>query len=367
VANPVNVDSSSYYDNTASSAVVESSAVGDPLSVAESSAVAEPVNVDGSNYYDNTASSLIAESSSVDEPVSVAASSAVDKNSVGVGHTSVDDRTTASSSVHASSETQFTSVADSGTASHSLRSDNSAASATEDSRNVALTAGDSVKTINAVTNTPDTVNATAQMRPAKSAAVYLPGLSVQPKVEITSGELTAPVSMISLPDAISIGNAQTNVSLVGTQQASAVSSNNAQSGVTNASTGLTATVAQAQNANVAAANGATAHSETDHEAPAKPAAANTGAAVDDGATVQAGVNTAGNNATSHLNDRQFSLNDNTQVVGTILSVIIALASGFAFKYARSRKGVHATDGDDAFDDEDEQLFDIVEKLKNFMK
>ena len=107
------------------------------------------------------------------------------------------------------------------------------------------------------------------------------------------------------------------------------------------STTVSATSSSATTQNVASNNGGTPASTTapnvaGNNAPAAAPVKN--AAVDDGATVQAGVNTAGNDATSHLNDTQFSLNDNTQVLGTILSTIIAIASGIAFKIVRSRKG-----------------------------
>ncbi|KIU20393.1 hypothetical protein ab3b_02218 [Weissella cibaria] len=144
------------------------------------------------------------------------------------------------------------------------------------------------------------------------------------------------------------------------------------------SSGATAVVSSATNSTTVSAASSAASSSVVSGTPASTTAPNVAgnnapaaapvknAAVDDGATVQAGVNTAGNDATSHLNDTQFSLNDNTQVLGTILSTIIAIASGIAFKIVRSRKGAHAS-ADGEFDEDDEQLFDMVAKLKNFIK
>ena len=190
-----------------------------------------------------------------------------------------------------------------------------------------------------MTSEADKETRQAETTPSSDVAV-----SSSATTSVSSATKTASISVMSSAPSSSVGSVASN---------------------TVRSVAVSATPSAVATQNAATSNGgATATNGAGNIAPVATPAKNV--AMDDGATVQAGVNTAGNDATSHLNDTQFSLNDNTQVLGTILSTIIAIASGIAFKIVRSRKGTHASvDGE--FDEEDEQLFDMVAKLKNVIK
>ena len=305
--------------------VQESSAVGSAFSVQESSAVGDPVvsaGVSGKSSTISSASNASAGSSSlVEGPTSSATSSTTTT-------ADVERSANASHRVTTSNNTSFTNhgqVGDDVSASTHLMTSQSVAPVLS-AKAVAL---DTLPTVMA----SDAGQTTRQVATIPSSSVM-----------VSSGTTAV----------VSSATSSTTVSATSSAASSSV---------------VSATSSSATTQNVASNNGGTPASTTapnvaGNNAPAAAPVKN--AAVDDGATVQAGVNTAGNDATSHLNDTQFSLNDNTQVLGTILSTIIAIASGIAFKIVRSRKGAHASENGE-FDEEDEQLFDMVAKLKNFIK
>lgn len=320
-AQPANVAGSDYYDNTAA----KSSAVDSALSVQESSAVGSPVvsaSVSGKSSTISSASNASAGSSSlVEGPTSSATSS-----------------TTATADVEGSAN-----------ASHRVTTSNNTSFANHGQVGDDVSASTHLMTSQSV----------APVLSAKAVTLdTLPTVMASDAGQTTRQVATVPSSSVMVSSGttavVSSATSSTTVSATSSAASSSV---------------VSATSSAATTQNVASNNGGTPASTTapnvaGNNAPAAAPVKN--AAVDDGATVQAGVNTAGNDATSHLNDTQFSLNDNTQVLGTILSTIIAIASGIAFKIVRSRKGAHASENGE-FDEEDEQLFDMVAKLKNFIK
>ncbi|KXU04958.1 hypothetical protein WEIDD23_01470 [Weissella sp. DD23] len=404
-AQPANVAGSDYYDNTAAKSsavdsalsVQESSAVDSALSVQESSAVDSALSVQESSAVDSALS--VQESSAVDSALSVQESSAVDsalsvQESSAVGSAlSVQESSAVGSALSVqessavgdpvvsagvsgkSSTISSASNASAGSSSLVEGPTSSATSSTTATADVEGSANASHR-VTTSNNTSfanhgqvgDDVSASTHLMTSQSVAPVLSAKAVTldtlPTVMASdAGQTTRQVATVP-SSSVMVSSGTTDVVSSATSSTTVSATSSATS-----SSVVSATSSSATTQNVASNNGGTPASTTDsnvagNNAPAAAPVKN--AAVDDGATVQAGVNTAGNDATSHLNDTQFSLNDNTQVLGTILSTIIAIASGIAFKIVRSRKGAHASENGE-FDEEDEQLFDMVAKLKNFIK
>ncbi|TVV37703.1 hypothetical protein FO437_02915 [Weissella cibaria] len=412
-AQPANVAGSDYYDNTAAKSsavdsalsVQESSAVDSALSVQESSAVGSALSVQESSAVDSALS--VQESSAVDSALSVQESSAVgsalsvqessavgsalsvqESSAVGsalsvqessaVGSAlSVQESSAVGPAVSASVSGKSSTISNASAGSSSLVEGptSSATSSTTATADVERPANASHR-VTASNNTSftnhgqvgDDVSASTHLMTSQSVAPVLSAKAVTldtlPTVMASdAGQTTRQVATVP-SSSVMVSSGTTAVVSSATSSTTVSATSSAAS-----SSVVSATSSSATTQNVASNNGGTPASTTapnvaGNNAPA--AAPVKTAAVDDGATVQAGVNTAGNDATSHLNDTQFSLNDNTQVLGTILSTIIAIASGIAFKIVRSRKGAHASENGE-FDEEDEQLFDMVAKLKNFIK
>ena len=390
-AEPTNVAGSDYYDNTA----VKSSAVDSALSVQESSAVDSALSVQESSAVDSALS--VQESSAVDSALSVQESSAVD-SALSVQESSAVDSALSVQESSAVGPATSASVADKASAMPSAsQASELASSAIEGPVSSQASNIASVTTVDRTVNTSSqtatsndtlfdrdnqvsddavaaprliTSQSTAPVLSAKAVTLTtMPMVMASEAGKVTRRVTTTPSSDVSVSSStMAVSSATTTASgsvTSSTTSSSAVSvaSNAVSSVAVSAAPSAVATQNVATN-NSAATTSATATNGAGNKAPAATPAKNV--AMDDGATVQAGVNTAGNDATSHLNDTQFSLNDNTQVLGTILSTIIAIASGIAFKIVRSRKGAHAS-ADGEFDEEDEQLFDMVAKLKNFIK
>ena len=392
-AQPANVAGSDYYDNTAAKSsavdsalsVQESSAVDSALSVQESSAVGSALSVQESSAVDSALS--VQESSAVDSALSVQESSAVGsalsvQESSAVGSalsvqesSAVGDPVVSAGVSGKSSTISSASNASAGSSSLVEGPTSSATSSTTTTADVERSANAShrVTTSNNTSFTNhgqvgDDVSASTHLMTSQSVAPVLSAKAVTldtlPTVMASdAGQTTRQVATIP-SSSVMVSSGTTAVVSSATSSTTVSATSSAAS-----SSVVSATSSSATTQNVASNNGGTPASTTapnvaGNNAPAAAPVKN--AAVDDGATVQAGVNTAGNDATSHLNDTQFSLNDNTQVLGTILSTIIAIASGIAFKIVRSRKGAHASENGE-FDEEDEQLFDMVAKLKNFIK
>ncbi|MBU7560929.1 KxYKxGKxW signal peptide domain-containing protein [Weissella cibaria] len=416
-AQPANVAGSDYYDNTAAKSsavdsalsvqessavdsalsVQESSAVGSALSVQESSAVDSALSVQESSAVDSALSVQessavgsalsvqessavgsalsVQESSAVDSALSVQESSAVD-SALSVQESSAVGSPVVSASVSGKSSTiSSASNASAGSSSLVEGPTSSATSSTTATADVERPANASHR-VTASNNTSftnhgqvgDDVSASTHLMTSQSVAPVLSAKAVTldtlPTVMASdAGQTTRQVATVP-SSSVMVSSGTTAVVSSATSSTTVSATSSAAS-----SSVVSATSSSATTQNVASNNGGTPASTTapnvaGNNAPAAAPVKN--AAVDDGATVQAGVNTAGNDATSHLNDTQFSLNDNTQVLGTILSTIIAIASGIAFKIVRSRKGAHASENGE-FDEEDEQLFDMVAKLKNFIK
>ena len=392
-AQPANVAGSDYYDNTAAKSsavdsalsvqessavdsalsVQESSAVGSALSVQESSAVDSALSVQESSAVDSALS--VQESSAVDSALSVQESSAVD-SALSVQESSAVGSPVVSASVSGKSSTiSSASNASAGSSSLVEGPTSSATSSTTATADVEGSANASHR-VTTSNNTSfanhgqvgDDVSASTHLMTSQSVAPVLSAKAVTldtlPTVMASdAGQTTRQVATVP-SSSVMVSSGTTAVVSSATSSTTVSATSSAAS-----SSVVSATSSAATTQNVASNNGGTPASTTapnvaGNNAPAAAPVKN--AAVDDGATVQAGVNTAGNDATSHLNDTQFSLNDNTQVLGTILSTIIAIASGIAFKIVRSRKGAHASENGE-FDEEDEQLFDMVAKLKNFIK
>ncbi|WP_270325299.1 KxYKxGKxW signal peptide domain-containing protein [Weissella cibaria] len=404
-AQPANVAGSDYYDNTAAKSsavdsalsVQESSAVDSALSVQESSAVDSALSVQESSAVDSALS--VQESSAVDSALSVQESSAVgsalsvqESSAVGsalsvqessaVGSalsvqesSAVGDPVVSAGVSGKSSTISSASNASAGSSSLVEGPTSSATSSTTATADVEGSANASHR-VTTSNNTSfanhgqvgDDVSASTHLMTSQSVAPVLSAKAVTldtlPTVMASdAGQTTRQVATVP-SSSVMVSSGTTDVVSSATSSTTVSATSSATS-----SSVVSATSSSATTQNVASNNGGTPASTTDsnvagNNAPAAAPVKN--AAVDDGATVQAGVNTAGNDATSHLNDTQFSLNDNTQVLGTILSTIIAIASGIAFKIVRSRKGAHASENGE-FDEEDEQLFDMVAKLKNFIK
>lgn len=376
-AQPANVAGSDYYDNTAAKSsavdsalsVQESSAVGSALSVQESSAVGSALSVQESSAVGSALS--VQESSAVDSALSVQESSAVGSA------LSVQESSAVGPAVSASVSGKSSTISNASAGSSSLVEGptSSATSSTTATADVERPANASHR-VTASNNTSftnhgqvgDDVSASTHLMTSQSVAPVLSAKAVTldtlPTVMASdAGQTTRQVATVP-SSSVMVSSGTTAVVSSATSSTTVSATSSAAS-----SSVVSATSSSATTQNVASNNGGTPASTTapnvaGNNAPA--AAPVKTAAVDDGATVQAGVNTAGNDATSHLNDTQFSLNDNTQVLGTILSTIIAIASGIAFKIVRSRKGAHASENGE-FDEEDEQLFDMVAKLKNFIK
>ncbi|WP_279287773.1 KxYKxGKxW signal peptide domain-containing protein [Weissella cibaria] len=376
-AQPANVAGSDYYDNTAAKSsavdsalsVQESSAVDSALSVQESSAVDSALSVQESSAVDSALS--VQESSAVDSALSVQESSAVDSA------LSVQESSAVGPAVSASVSGKSSTISNASAGSSSLVEGptSAATSSTTSTADVDRPANASHRatTSNNTSFTNrgqvgDDVSASTHLITAQSVAPVLSAKAVTldtlPTVMASdAGQTTRRVATVSNSSVVVSSGATAVVSsATNSTTVSAASSAASSSVVSAAPSSATTQNAVANNSGTPAST--TAPNVAGNNAPAAAPVKN--AAVDDGATVQAGVNTAGNDATSHLNDTQFSLNDNTQVLGTILSTIIAIASGIAFKIVRSRKGAHAS-ADGEFDEDDEQLFDIVAKLKNFIK
>ncbi|QDG81668.1 KxYKxGKxW signal peptide domain-containing protein [Weissella cibaria] len=364
-AQPANVAGSDYYDNTAA----KSSAVDSALSVQESSAVDSALSVQESSAVDSALS--VQESSAVDSALSVQESSAVDSA------LSVQESSAVGPAVSASVSGKSSTISNASAGSSSLVEGptSAATSSTTSTADVDRPANASHRatTSNNTSFTNrgqvgDDVSASTHLITAQSVAPVLSAKAVTldtlPTVMASdAGQTTRRVATVSNSSVVVSSGATAVVSsATNSTTVSAASSAASSSVVSAAPSSATTQNAVANNSGTPAST--TAPNVAGNNAPAAAPVKN--AAVDDGATVQAGVNTAGNDATSHLNDTQFSLNDNTQVLGTILSTIIAIASGIAFKIVRSRKGAHAS-ADGEFDEDDEQLFDIVAKLKNFIK
>ncbi|TVV26965.1 KxYKxGKxW signal peptide domain-containing protein [Weissella cibaria] len=364
-AQPANVAGSDYYDNTAA----KSSAVDSALSVQESSAVDSALSVQESSAVDSALS--VQESSAVDSALSVQESSAVDSA------LSVQESSAVGPAVSASVSGKSSTISNASAGSSSLVEGptSAATSSTTSTADVERPANASHRatTSNNTSFTNrgqvgDDVSASTHLITAQSVAPVLSAKAVTldtlPTVMASdAGQTTRRVATVSNSSVVVSSGATAVVSsATNSTTVSAASSAASSSVVSAAPSSATTQNAVANNSGTPAST--TAPNVAGNNAPAAAPVKN--AAVDDGATVQAGVNTAGNDATSHLNDTQFSLNDNTQVLGTILSTIIAIASGIAFKIVRSRKGAHAS-ADGEFDEDDEQLFDIVAKLKNFIK
>ncbi|MEY4665635.1 hypothetical protein FO439_03205 [Weissella cibaria] len=364
-AQPANVAGSDYYDNTAA----KSSAVDSALSVQESSAVDSALSVQESSAVDSALS--VQESSAVDSALSVQESSAVDSA------LSVQESSAVGPAVSASVSGKSSTISNASAGSSSLVEGptSAATSSTTSTADVDRPANASHRatTSNNTSFTNrgqvgDDVSASTHLITAQSVAPVLSAKAVTldtlPTVMASdAGQTTRRVATVSNSSVVVSSGATAVVSsATNSTTVSAASSAASSSVVSAAPSSATTQNAVANNSGTPAST--TAPNVAGNNAPAAAPVKN--AAVDDGATVQAGVNTAGNDATSHLNDTQFSLNDNIQVLGTILSTIIAIASGIAFKIVRSRKGAHAS-ADGEFDEDDEQLFDIVAKLKNFIK
>ena len=368
-AQPANVAGSDYYDNTAAKSsavdsalsVQESSAVDSALSVQESSAVGSALSVQESSAVDSALS--VQESSAVDSALSVQESSAVD-SALSVQESSAVGSPVVSASVSGKSSTiSSASNASAGSSSLVEGPTSAATSSTTATADVERPANASHR---ATTSNNTSFTNHGQVGDDVSASTHL--MTSQSVAPVLSAKA---VTLDTLPTVMASDAGQTTRQVATVPSSSVMVSSGTTAVVSSAtsSTTVSATSSSATTQNVASNNGGTPASTTapnvaGNNAPAAAPVKN--AAVDDGATVQAGVNTAGNDATSHLNDTQFSLNDNTQVLGTILSTIIAIASGIAFKIVRSRKGAHASENGE-FDEEDEQLFDMVAKLKNFIK
>ncbi len=344
-AQPANVAGSDYYDNTAA----KSSAVDSALSVQESSAVDSALSVQESSAVGSALS--VQESSAVGDPVVSAgvsgkSSTISSASNASAGSSSLVEGPTSSAT---SSTTTTADVERSANASHRVTTSNNTSFTNHGQVGDDVSASTHLMTSQSV----------APVLSAKAVALdTLPTVMASDAGQTTRQVATIPSSSVMVSSGttavVSSATSSTTVSATSSAASSSV---------------VSATSSSATTQNVASNNGGTPASTTapnvaGNNAPAAAPVKN--AAVDDGATVQAGVNTAGNDATSHLNDTQFSLNDNTQVLGTILSTIIAIASGIAFKIVRSRKGAHASENGE-FDEEDEQLFDMVAKLKNFIK
>ncbi|MCS9987929.1 hypothetical protein EFL83_04320 [Weissella cibaria] len=425
-AQPANVAGSDYYDNTAAKSsavdsalsVQESSAVDSALSVQESSAVGSALSVQESSAVDSALS--VQESSAVDSALSVQESSAVDsalsvQESSAVGSAlSVQE----SSAVGSALSVQESSAVDSALSVQESSAVGSALSVQESSAvgdpvvsagvsgksstisnasagSSSLVEGPTSSATSSTTTTADverSANASHRVTTSNNTSFTNHGQvgdDVSASTHLMTSQSVAPVlsakavTLDTLPTVMASDAGQTTRQVATVPSSSVMVSSGTTAVVSSATSSTTvsatssaasssvvsATSSSATTQNVASNNGGTPASTTapnvaGNNAPAAAPVKN--AAVDDGATVQAGVNTAGNDATSHLNDTQFSLNDNTQVLGTILSTIIAIASGIAFKIVRSRKGAHASENGE-FDEEDEQLFDMVAKLKNFIK
>ncbi|HCN26299.1 MAG TPA: hypothetical protein DIS89_04390 [Weissella cibaria] len=367
-AQPANVACSDYYDNTAA----KSSAVDSALSVQESSAVDSTLSVQESSAVDSALS--VQESSAVDSALSVQESSAVD-SALSVQESSAVGPAVSASVSGKSSTISSASNASAGSSSLVEGPTSSATSSTTSTADVARSANASHRATDS-NNTSfthhgqvgDDVSASTHLMTSQSVAPVLSAKAVTldtlPTVMASDvGQTTRQVATVASSSVMVSSGTTTVVSSAINSSTVSATSSAASSSV------VSATPSSATTQNVATNNSGTPASTTapnvaGNNAPAAAPVKN--AAVDDGATVQAGVNTAGNDATSHLNDTQFSLNDNTQVLGTILSTIIAIASGIAFKIVRSRKGAQAS-ADGEFDEDDEQLFDMVAKLKNFIK
>ncbi len=391
-AQPANVAGSDYYDNTAAKSsavdsalsVQESSAVDSALSVQESSAVDSALSVQESSAVDSALS--VQESSAVDSALSVQESSAVDsalsvqESSAVDSALSVQESSAVGPAVSASVSGKSSTISSASNASAGSSSlvegpTSAATSSTTSTADVERPANASHRatTSNNTSFTNrgqvgDDVSASTHLITAQSVAPVLSAKAVTldtlPTVMASdAGQTTRRVATVSNSSVVVSSGATAVVSsATNSTTVSAASSAASSSVVSAAPSSATTQNAVANNSGTPAST--TAPNVAGNNAPAAAPVKN--AAVDDGATVQAGVNTAGNDATSHLNDTQFSLNDNTQVLGTILSTIIAIASGIAFKIVRSRKGAHAS-ADGEFDEDDEQLFDMVAKLKNFIK
>ena len=404
-AQPANVAGSDYYDNTAAKSsavdsalsVQESSAVDSALSVQESSAVGSALSVQESSAVDSALS--VQESSAVDSALSVQESSAVDsalsvQESSAVGSalsvqesSAVDSALSVqeSSAVDSALSVQESSAVGSPVVSASVSGKSSTISSASNASagSSSLVEGPTSAATSSTTATADVerpANASHRATTSNNTSFTNHGQvgdDVSASTHLMTSQSVAPVlsakavTLDTLPTVMASDAGQTTRQVATVPSSSVMVSSGTTAVVSSAtsSTTVSATSSSATTQNVASNNGGTPASTTapnvaGNNAPAAAPVKN--AAVDDGATVQAGVNTAGNDATSHLNDTQFSLNDNTQVLGTILSTIIAIASGIAFKIVRSRKGAHASENGE-FDEEDEQLFDMVAKLKNFIK
>ena len=416
-AQPANVAGSDYYDNTAAKSsavdsalsvqessavdsalsVQESSAVGSALSVQESSAVDSALSVQESSAVDSALS--VQESSAVDSALSVQESSAVD-SALSVQESSAVDSALSvqeSSAVGSALSVQESSAVGSPVVSASVSGKSSTISSASNASagSSSLVEGPTSSATSSTTATADvegSANASHRVTTSNNTSFANHGQvgdDVSASTHLMTSQSVAPVlsakavTLDTLPTVMASDAGQTTRQVATIPSSSVMVSSGTTAVVSSATSSTTvsatssaasssvvsATSSAATTQNVASNNGGTPASTTapnvaGNNAPAAAPVKN--AAVDDGATVQAGVNTAGNDATSHLNDTQFSLNDNTQVLGTILSTIIAIASGIAFKIVRSRKGAHASENGE-FDEEDEQLFDMVAKLKNFIK
>ncbi len=404
-AQPANVAGSDYYDNTAAKSsavdsalsVQESSAVDSALSVQESSAVGSALSVQESSAVDSALS--VQESSAVDSALSVQESSAVD-SALSVQESSAVDSALSvqeSSAVDSALSVQESSAVGSPVVSASVSGKSSTISGASNASagSSSLVEGPTSSATSSTTATADvegSANASHRVTTSNNTSFANHGQvgdDVSASTHLMTSQSVAPVlsakavTLDTLPTVMASDAGQTTRQVATVPSSSVMVSSGTTAVVSSATSSTTvsatssaasssvvsATSSAATTQNVASNNGGTPASTTapnvaGNNAPAAAPVKN--AAVDDGATVQAGVNTAGNDATSHLNDTQFSLNDNTQVLGTILSTIIAIASGIAFKIVRSRKGAHASENGE-FDEEDEQLFDMVAKLKNFIK
>ena len=404
-AQPANVAGSDYYDNTAAKSsavdsalsVQESSAVDSALSVQESSAVDSALSVQESSAVDSALS--VQESSAVDSALSVQESSAVD-SALSVQESSAVDSALSvqeSSAVGSALSVQESSAVGDPVVSAGVSGKSSTISSASNASagSSSLVEGPTSSATSSTTATADvegSANASHRVTTSNNTSFANHGQvgdDVSASTHLMTSQSVAPVlsakavTLDTLPTVMASDAGQTTRQVATVPSSSVMVSSGTTDVVSSATSSTTvsatssaasssvvsATSSSATTQNVASNNGGTPASTTDsnvagNNAPAAAPVKN--AAVDDGATVQAGVNTAGNDATSHLNDTQFSLNDNTQVLGTILSTIIAIASGIAFKIVRSRKGAHASENGE-FDEEDEQLFDMVAKLKNFIK
>ncbi|MBZ6069274.1 KxYKxGKxW signal peptide domain-containing protein [Weissella cibaria] len=359
VDSALSVQESSAVDSALS--VQESSAVGSALSVQESSAVGSALSVQESSAVDSTLS--VQESSAVGSALSVQESSAVGDPVVSAGVSGKSSTISSASNASAGSSSLVEGPTSSATSSTTTTADversANASHRVTTSNNTSFTNHGQVGDDVSASTHLMTSQSVAPVLSAKAVALdTLPTVMASDAGQTTRQVATIPSSSVMVSSGttavVSSATSSTTVSATSSAASSSV---------------VSATSSSATTQNVASNNGGTPASTTapnvaGNNAPAAAPVKN--AAVDDGATVQAGVNTAGNDATSHLNDTQFSLNDNTQVLGTILSTIIAIASGIAFKIVRSRKGAHASENGE-FDEEDEQLFDMVAKLKNFIK